>query len=479
MSENAFADNESISTAIDDSVHAAISAQKILLSATDDEIDGLVSDIANSVYERIATFAEREAVETGIGNTQDKIHKLSLVTNIVAGNLLNATVYGRLTASDASRRTAGLSNPACVEYAEPVGVIFAVSPLTNPIPNSLFKILNAIKTRNAIIISYPKRATAIGQDLITLVQDILERHGFAKTAVQCTPVPTSRDIIKAFFCHPLINLNLATGGASLVAEAQRSGKPTYGVGPGNVAALICKTADLKQTAQYIIKSKSYDNGIICGSENNLVIEQEAAGEFYRQLQSSGAAVLIAAEKVAAIKAWFDTDTGTLRKDIIGKPAKHLAQLAKISRDYPIQVMVIPTNNDDMGLLGKEKLAPILAAYECDKQQAISTCQTFLEMGGVGHTAVIYSHDPDKIHRFAEKIQAGRLLVNTPATFGMMGVTTDIPLSFMVGSGTFGNNITTDNLDWRHFVNIKRLAYQTREMKISHNTPSPAIEKETL
>jgi acetaldehyde dehydrogenase (acetylating) len=434
-------------------VYKAKDAQESLVVKDDKIIDQLLDEISCYVKNNLERLALEEVVATGLGDASHKKHKLSLVCYDVADLLQKEKTTGRL----AERNHAEI-----VEYASPVGVIFAVVPMTNPIPNSLFKVLHALKTRNSIILSYPSKARALGVQFVDDLKIILDRLGFPPELIQTVPIKTTRDDVKKFMSHSGVDLVLATGGGELVKAAYSSGNPCFGVGPGNVSAVVMPDADIKKSAQMIIDSKAYDNGIICGSENNLVISDEVYDSFVEALELRGAAVLDSGESQRLQKILFD-DNLRLKREFYGRPAKEIAALSGINRPYLIRLLIIPTVESQEWLAG-EKLMPLLAMFRTSSMEAINLGYRLLIQGeGIGHTASIFTNDSDTIENFAENMPAGRLLVNTPATFGMMGASTHFPLSFMLGSGTWGNNIMTEAVTWRHFVNIKRLSKHAKDI----------------
>jgi len=434
---------------INDTIIKAKKSQALISTWSDESLDSLITDIAKAVESKAQTFAQKTVEETEIGCIPHKVHKLSLVHNNVVNELIGLKTQGEIS-----------TNEKCSikEFASPIGIIFAVVPLTNPIPNSLFKSITSIKTRNALIISYPRKATNVGMMLISLIQKILLEHEAPKDLIQVIPQPSSRGLVNRFMKNKDIDLILATGGSGLVQAAYSSGNPCYGVGPGNVPVWITDAADLDVTAASIVSSKSYDNGIICGSENNLIVDLKVKHKFIDNLEKYSACVLSTDEKSRALSAWFHE--GVLRREVLGKPASILLKLAKISRNYDVKICVIEATDEEFELLGGEKLAPVVSMFDSEGYEGVDISKRFLDYEGAGHTAVIHSNNQTYIDYFAEHIPAGRLLVNTPSTFGMMGISTDLPISFMLGSGSWGGNLTTDAITWKHLVNIKRLATHT-------------------
>ncbi|PCJ46223.1 MAG: hypothetical protein COA99_03100 [Moraxellaceae bacterium] len=438
---------------IESFVEDAFNAHQSAMSFSDAQLDEVICAISEKINKNILWFAQEEVKETGLGFTPHKVHKLGLVTQDVTQSLCGIKTTGLIS-------TAG--HGTVMEYGSPVGVIFAVIPMTNPIPNSLFKILHSIKTRNAIILSYPSKTRILGRYFLTLVQELLAYYSLPIELVQMVPEKASRIFVQHMMSHSSIDLVMATGGSGIVKAAHQSGNPTYGVGPGNAPVIICESADIKKAIYNIVQSKTYDHGIVCGSENNLICAPEIYDEAIENLEHNCVAVLSSREKEHAIGILF-SDEGQLRRILFGQSANKIAVLCDIKRDYQIKMIVIPAESKEVHRLGREKMAPIVSLFKAPFQEAIILAKTILTQEGIGHTAAIHSRKFVEINDFAEKIPAGRLLVNTPSTFGMMGVSTDLPISFALGSGTWGNNITTDGITWRHFINIKYLAKHTSDI----------------
>src|ERR1700750_141347 len=246
----------------------------------------------------------------------------------------------------------------------------------------------------------------------------------------------------------------------MVKEAYSSGTPTIGVGPGNAPAWICSDSDFKGAANMIVESKSFDNGIICGSENHLVVDSAVHDRFVGALRSAGAAVLSPIETELFTTRAFDLTTGSLRRELIGKPADELLARTGLSRRWPIQLVVAPLPAAAVdGPWGREKLAPILPLYRTDdKLSATTLCQRILARHGRGHTAVIHCRNDDLVREFSILVDASRILVNSPASHGCIGIGNALPPSFTLGSGTTGRTSTTDNVTYRHLLNIRRIVF---------------------
>lgn len=262
-----------------------------------------------------------------------------------------------------------------------------------------------------------------------------------------------------FMNHPGISLILATGGTSMVKAAYSSGTPAIGVGSGNAPVLICADADISASAENLVSSKSFDNGVICGSENNIVVVSSVYDEFIKQLETYGAIILTADQKHRFTAQVFESDSPTLKKAMVGKSARFIADQTGICRDKDIRLIVVPVTLDELkGAYGREKLAPILSLSTVnDEAEGIKVCKQILDNHGRGHTAVIYTENRDLIRQFGQEIDASRIIVNAPSSQGCIGIGTGLTPSFTLGCGTFGRNSTTDNVTYTHLLNIKRLA----------------------
>jgi acyl-CoA reductase-like NAD-dependent aldehyde dehydrogenase len=264
--------------------------------------------------------------------------------------------------------------------------------------------------------------------------------------------------------HPQVGLVLATGGPAMVKAAYSSGTPAIGVGPGNAPVLISADADLGHAARSAVLSKSFDNGLICGAENNLVVEAGVRADLIVELERHGAAVLTVEETARFLGEAVDPQTRQFKPGIIGRDAGTLAELAQIQRRHPIQLLVIPTDLvAGESCLAAEKLAPVLSLFTVtDADEGLRVCHALLAIDGSGHTAIIHARNADLIQRYAAEMPVSRILVNSPGTQGVVGLTTGLVPSMTLGCGTFGGTSTTDSVTYTHLLNIKRIAYYTPE-----------------
>lgn len=446
---SALAGDSRLDADVDAVVMRAVRSQAAIESWTDDRIDRVLADLSAAFTSRAEALAVVTVGETGIGNVADKAVKNRFASETIYESLVGKTTLGPITFA-ADRRV--------TEIASPVGVVFAVLPVTSPVACAIFKALSAIKTRNALILSFHHKAFGVGQFVGGIIRDVLSRHGAPSGLVQVVQ-QTGRKITRRFMSHAKVSLVLATGGPGLVKAAYSSGTPAIGVGPGNAPALIAADADLDAAARAIITSKSFDNGLICGAEHNLVADARIVAPLIGSLEQYGAAVLTAGEERDFFLQAVEAKPGELRRAVVGQSAELIARTVGIVRPYPIRLLVIPTATTVEGFYAGEKLAPVLSLFTVsDEEEGLQLCRSLLNLAGAGHTAAIHSGDAALIERFAQTMPAGRILVNTPAAHGCCGMTTGLECSLTLGCGTFGGNSTTDNVTYRHLLNIKRVAH---------------------
>src|SRR5262245_32217888 len=350
------------------------------------------------------------------------------------------------------------------KIASPVGVVLGLIPAVHPVATFIFKVLIALKGRNAIILSPSRRARRVSQQVGELIQQALREVFAPADLVQWLGIGSSRQITTDLMSHRRVGLVLATGGHELVEAAYRSGTPAIGVGPGNAPALISADADLRHAARCIVQSKSFDNGLICGAENHLVVEARARESLIAELVRHGAAVLTKEESERFQSAAVNPETHRLMSPIIGQHASTLAELAHITRAYCIQLLVVPTEAATPdNYLAAEKLAPVVSLYTVgDVDEGLRLCRQLLDVDGAGHTAILHARSVRLSRRFAEAMPVSRILVNTPATQGLMGLTTGLVPSLTLGCGTWGRTSTTNSITYRDLLNIKRVAHYTHE-----------------
>jgi acyl-CoA reductase-like NAD-dependent aldehyde dehydrogenase len=437
-----------VDPAVDAVVAAAAAAQADLAGWPEAKVEALLDGIALVVADRAEELAAATVEETGIGNVADKAFK-----NRFASLEVNRTLQGRPGVGPRPPDDRGVT-----EIASPVGVVLGLIPMTNPVATLVFKTLICLKARNALIVSHHPAAVGVGASTVELIGAVLREHRAPVGLLQSIE-RASRTKTAMFMRHPQVSLILATGGTAMVRAAYSSGTPAIGVGSGNVPALVCADADPAAAAGAVVESKAFDHGIICGSEDNLVVDAAIGPPFLAALEDAGAAVCSQLETARVVAHAFDPGDGHLRREVLGQAAQAIAEAAGVRRDRPIRVLVLPQPPGQVdGPLGREKLAPLLSLFSVDgAEQGLEVCRRLLANQGAGHTAVIHSHDLRLQQRFAEAIPASRILVNGPATHGCIGIGNGLTPSLTLGCGTFGGNSTTDNVTYTNLLNVKRLA----------------------
>jgi acyl-CoA reductase-like NAD-dependent aldehyde dehydrogenase len=446
LEEYVFAD--AIDPAVDATVARAAAAQEILAAWPEGRVEALLDAVAQAVAGRAGELAAATVAETGIGNVADKTFK-----NRFASLEVNRSLQGRPGIGPRPPDERGVT-----EIASPVGVVLGLIPMTNPVATLVFKTLICLKARNALVVSHHPAAAGVGADAVALIGGVLAAHGAPVDLLQSVE-RASRARTAMFMRHPGVSMILATGGTAMVRAAYSSGTPAIGVGSGNVPALVCADADPAAAAAAVVESKAFDHGIICGSEDNLVVDAAVGRPFLAALERAGAAVCSAEEAARVAGFAFDPVDGHLRREALGQSAQAIAAAAGVRRDGPVRVLVLPVPLEEVdGPLGREKLAPLLSLFGVDgTEQGLEVCRRLLANQGAGHTAVIHTGDPALQQRFAEEVPAGRILVNGPATHGCIGVGNGLTPSLTLGCGTFGGNSTTDNVTYTNLLNLKRLA----------------------
>jgi acetaldehyde dehydrogenase (acetylating) len=431
---------------------AARQAQSQLAELSQEQIDAIVTAMARAVTPQAETLARLAVEETGYGVVADKIQK-----NLFGSCQVYEFIRPMRTVGVVRR----IEDKKIVEIAEPFGVVAAVVPSTNPTSTAIYKVLIAMKARCAIVVSPHPSAVRCITRTVEIMADAAARAGAPAGSIGWMNTVTlegTQELMK----HRDVAVILATGGMGLVRAAYSSGKPAYGVGPGNAPAYVERTADLKKAASDIIVGKTFDNGVLCSSPNSVVVDEPVAEELRRECLALGAYFLNQAEMDTLAKVLV-TPQRLPNPALVGKPAAFIAEkvglkvpdgtraliapLTGVGRDYPLSI---------------EKLAPILSWYVVkDWRDGCERCIQILRYGGMGHTMSIHSKNDDVILQFGLKKPAFRICVNTPTTHGSIGLTTGLDPAMTLGCGGWGGNITSDNITPRHLLNIKRLAYELR------------------
>lgn len=432
-------------------IKQAVVAQKQLAGYSQEQVDAIVREMARSGRLRARELAEMAVEETQLGVVDDKETKNTLATEVLYDYIKDMQTVGAIS----SDPQAGI-----VEFAEPVGVIGAVTPVTNPTSTLLYKSIIALKSRNSIVFNAHPRSARCCKMTADIMEEAAVSAGAPVGSVSCVTNPTlasSQELMN----HEKVAMILATGGGAMVRAAYSTGKPALGVGPGNVPVVIESTADIQKAAADIVKGKSFDNGTVCSSEQSVIIQRSLLPDVFSCMVKEGVYFLDGeqAEKLEKVMA---KPGGGLNPRIVGQPAAVIAEWAGLQVPAETRVLgVAPRGVGPEHPLSMEKLSPVLAVFSYDDwEEACDLALKVLYFGGLGHSAVIHSHDHQRILDYAQRVPTSRVLVNTPSTHGAVGASTNLPPSMTLGSGTWGKSSTTDSVSPRHLLNIKRLAFGT-------------------
>lgn len=449
-----------------DIVEAAHSAQKIVAKFDQAKIDEICEAMVAAALADAARLGQMAHEETGFGKPEDKKEKNRFAAEDVWKAFKNMKTVGVIRESD-----------GIVEVASPRGVVAAIIPSTNPTSTAIFKIIISIKSRNTIVLSpHPSAAKSIAETT-RIMRDAGMAKGLPGEAIHClkhSSIQGTEELMK----HKKTAVILATGGTGLVRAAYSSGKPAFGVGPGNVPVYIEKSANVAKAVADILTGTCFDNGTICASEQAVVVDSSIANEVREQFRAQGGHFLNSSEADAVAKILL-TPQRTLNAGIVGRPAKYIAGLAGVSVPEGTRCLLA-----DCAGVGRdhpwsiEKLSPTLAFFVVDGvEQAAAQCEEILQFGGMGHTAGMHTQDRAKAVEYGKQMPASRIVINSPTTHGAIGLTTDLSPSMTLGCGSWGGNVTSDNVSPIHLMDVKRVAFETKPVNSGSRpsvTSSPSV-----
>ena len=443
---------------LNDRIERAKKAQKIYATFTQEQVDKIFKAAAAAADKARIPLAKMAVADTGMGIVEDKIIKNHFASEYIYNKHKNAKTCGIISED----KTNGIKI-----VAEPLGVIAGIIPTTNPTSTAIFKSLICLKTRNAIVFSPHPRAKASTIAAAKLVLDAAVKAGAPEDIIGWIDEP-SMDLSNALLHHPDIACILATGGPGMVKAAYSSGKPALGVGPGNVPAIIDETADIQMAVSSILLSKTFDNGMICASEQSVIIVDDVYEQVKKEFEYRGAYILNQKEqdKVAKI---ILTEQGTVNPKIVGQSAHNIGELAGIKVDKDTKVLIGEEKEVDIkNPFSHEKLSPILGMYRAkDYEDAVEKAHQLVMIGGAGHSAALYTDArvQDRIDFFAKKIPTCRLLINSPSSQGGIGDLYNFKLepSLTLGCGSWGGNAVSGNVGVEHLLNYKTVAERRENM----------------
>ena len=440
-------------------------ASRQLRRMTQTQLDVMTKAMAEAFEAAAEPLAEQAVRETGFGNIPDKTAKNRFASRRVHEKIAPMQCVGLLKEDPSNK---------LLEIGVPVGVIAAIVPSTNPTSTVCYKALIAIKSGNAIVFSPHPKALGCTLAAARIVAAAAEQAGAPKGAVSCLTM-ASMDGTQELMTAPEVNLILATGGPGMVKAAYSSGKPAIGVGAGNGPAYICPDADMDAALRCILRSKTFDFGTVCASEQSIIVEKSTESAFLQSAKAMGFHLLSEAEAEKLGKLLFKPN-GSLSPDVVGKSARYLAELAGIC--VPENTEILMARADRVGPkypYSMEKLCPVLGLFVVDDEaSALEKAMEILSFEGSGHTFSIHTQSRAVAERFAAQMPVSRFLVNTPAAQGGIGQSTGLFPALTLGCGAVGGSSSSNNISPTDLVNIRRVAWGLEE-----TPPAPKVDPDLL
>ena len=442
---------------IDGYVAKAQKALNEFMALNQEQIDAIVKAMTLAGLDKHMELAKMAVEETGRGVYEDKITKNMFATEYVYHSIKNEKTVGVIAEND-------LEDYEII--AEPVGVVCGVTPVTNPTSTTMFKALISVKSRNPIIFGFHPGAQKCSAAAAKIVLDAAVAAGAPENCIQWIEYP-SIEATNALMNHPGVATVLATGGSGMVKAAYSTGKPALGVGPGNVPCYIHKSADLEQAVNDLILSKTFDNGMICASEQAAIVDKAIAPKFEKLMKKYGCYFAKPDEIKKLSDYCIDSEKGAVNPVIVGKPATWIAEQAGVK--VPEGTKILLAKLDGVGPeypLSREKLSPVLAYFIVDStEEGIDRAEEMVMFHGMGHSAVIHANDEDVIQKYAATMKASRLIVNSPSSHGAIGdiYNTNMP-SLTLGCGSYGGNSVSGNVTTVNLINQKRVAKRRVNMQ---------------
>ena len=432
-------------------------AQRIFATYTQEQVDEIFRQAAIAANDNRIKLAKMAVAETGMGIVEDKVIKNHFAAEYIYNQYKDMKTCGVLEED----KTYGIT-----KVAEPIGVIAAIVPTTNPTSTAIFKTLIALKTRNAIIISPHPRAKKATIEAAKIVLEAAVKAGAPEGIIGWIDEPSvelSQNVMRES------DIILATGGPAMVKAAYSSGRPALGVGAGNTPAIIDETAHIKMAVNSILLSKTFDNGVICASEQSLVVLEQVYDEVKKELSERGAYIL-KGEEVDKVRKVILNEKGGLNANIVGQSAYKIAEMAGVNVPASAKVLIGEVESVELEEpFSHEKLSPILAMYKAKSyEEALEKAARLIELGGMGHTSILYTDQikcRDRILQFGEKMKTARTLINMPASQGAIGDIFNFRLapSLTLGCGSWGGNSVSENVGPKHLINIKSIAERRENM----------------
>ena len=432
-------------------------AQKQFATFSQEQVDEIFRQAALAANHNRIKLAKMAVEETGMGIVEDKVIKNNFAAEYIYNQYKNMKTCGVLEED----KTSGIT-----KVAEPIGVISAIVPTTNPTSTAIFKCLIALKTRNAIIISPHPRAKNSTIEAAKIVLEAAVKAGAPEGIIGWIDEPSvelSQNVMRES------DIILATGGPAMVKAAYSSGRPALGVGAGNTPAIIDETAHIKMAVNSILLSKTFDNGVICASEQSIIVLEQVYDEVKKELAERGAYIL-KGEEIDKVRSIILNEKGGLNADMVGQSAYKIAKMAGVNVPESAKVLVGEVTSVELEEpFSHEKLSPVLAMYKAASfEEALDKADRLIELGGMGHTSILYTDqvkNRDRVLTFGERMKTARTLINMPAAQGAIGDLFNFKLapSLTLGCGSWGGNSVSENVGPKHLINVKSIAERRENM----------------
>ena len=443
---------------IDEMMAKARVAQAEYANFTQEQVDEIVRAIGKVVYDNAEQLARNAVDETGMGNFADKLAKKKGKSRAIWNSLKGKRSIGVIEEKDEN---------GIVKIAKPVGVVGAVTPTTNPVVTPMCNAMFALKGGNAIIVAPHPRAKNCSAEVVDMMNGEIKRLGGPDNLIQCIREPSIQATNELM---QKVDVLVATGGPAMVAAAYSSGKPSFGVGPGNVQVIVDKDVDYSDAAEKIINGRKFDNGIICSGEQSVIAPRDKYEQVVEAFQAKGAHYVgdqATADKLRAVL----FENGHISPAVIGQSPQQIAEMAGIEIAEDAKIILIKSNASEQDILRKEKMCPVMVAFEYDDfDDAIAIAQFNLGVEGKGHTCAIHSNNDDHIRQAGIELPVSRLVVNEASSLTAGGsLQNGFAPTTTLGCGSWGNNSISENLNYTHLINIHRIGFV-------HDKPAPTDEE---
>lgn len=428
-------------------VEKARVAQKQIENYTQEQVDALCREIARTVYDNAEMLAKMAVEETRMGVYENKVAKNKGKARVIWNDLKGKKSVGIINR---------YPDQGIIEVAKPMGVVAAITPTTNPIVTPMCNAMFAVKGRNAIIVGPHPRSKVCSAKTVELINERLKKLGAPENLIQCVPEPTME--ISGLLMKTC-DVVLATGGPGVVKAAYSSGKPSYGVGAGNVQCILDEDVDYAKAVPMIIEGRIFDNGIICSGEQNAITPASKVDELIAEYKKNGGVIVEEPAQIDALRnAMFPG--GVMNKDLVGQSALKVAEAAGI--DVPADTRVLLVKAPAYGkedYFSKEKMCPVMALYTYNTwEKAIAIADANLAVEGRGHSVAIHSNNQEHIEAAAQVLPVSRFLINQVcATNNGGSLFNSLSATTTLGCGSWGGNTISENLSWKHLFNVSRIA----------------------